>query len=113
MVAILDTDARREAQILIDQYGDLALVCAADRAQDAAARGNALLVGLWEIVGCNIRSMLPALRAAETSSRPKRPLSLAQKISDSVDAVTSSSCHTVLRMTGGFHEPSRMPCLPQ
>jgi hypothetical protein len=66
MVAVLDADARREAQILVDQYGDLALACAEERAQEAAARGNAVLVGLWEIVGFNIRSMLPVLRTLST-----------------------------------------------
>ena len=65
MVAVLDADARREAQVLIDQYGDLALACAEERAQEAAARGNAVLVGLWEIVGFNIRSMSPMLQAVE------------------------------------------------
>ena len=57
MVAVLDSYARQEAQSLIDRYGDLALARAQERAQDAATRGDAILVGLWEIIAFNIRSM--------------------------------------------------------
>jgi len=79
MVAVLDADARREAQILIDQYGDLALACAEERAQEAAARGNAVLVGLWEIVAFNIRSMSPMLQAVEYREGARRRRGVAAK----------------------------------
>jgi hypothetical protein len=59
MVAVLDTYARREAQSLIDQYGDLALACAQQRERDAAAHDNANLVGLWEIVAFYILCLRP------------------------------------------------------
>ena len=60
MVAVLDAYARREAQSLIDQYGDLALACAQQRERDAAGHGNATLVGLWEIIAFYILCLRPS-----------------------------------------------------
>jgi hypothetical protein len=57
MVAVQDDYARREAQSLIEQYGDLALARVQERARDAAMRGNLVMVGLWEVVAFTIAEL--------------------------------------------------------
>jgi hypothetical protein len=54
MVAVLGGYARREAQILIDQYGVLALATAQNRAEQSARNGERVMAGLWEIVAFEV-----------------------------------------------------------
>jgi hypothetical protein len=67
MAVVLDDYARREAQILIEQLGDRALACAHERAAEAARRGQAIVVALWEIVAFEIMQLSDNLPASPRS----------------------------------------------
>jgi hypothetical protein len=50
MVAVRDDYAWREAEVLIDQFGDAALGLAIKRAIDLAERGDRHGAGIWEVI---------------------------------------------------------------
>jgi len=63
MVAVLDDYAWREAQALIEQYGDSARGWAMGRAIDLAEGGDSHGVGIWEIIAFAIGELQRAAGA--------------------------------------------------
>jgi hypothetical protein len=64
MVAVQDGYARREARSLIEQYGEFAVARVRERAEEAARRGDMIMIGIYQIIAFEIDASRAIERAA-------------------------------------------------